>query len=214
MVSYADLTDRAAVEWAMAEFDRLGRDAFLYQYGYGEAKEYFLVAEDRRYDSKAIFGVAYQQQHGVAVAHDDIHGGKNAAAGRLAELGFDVEGIDDESGRRSFETFDEALKHYRIPLENLPIIRDFLAERDFVEFYIPKSGSYIAAVPAEGIMKAYIHSGYIWHRVAKGVGEEIELPVNRIRDGGYWRKTKHERPTKLCPNHFVELPANGVCPYC
>jgi len=214
MVSYADLTDRTAVEWAMSEFDRLGREEFLHQYGYGEAKEYFVVVEDRRYDSKAIFGAAYQRQHGAAVAHDEINGGKNAAVGRLAELGFDIEGIDDESGRKSFQTFDEALKHYRIPLENLPTVREFLATRHYVEFYIPKSGSYIAAVPAEGVKKAFIHSGYIWHRVAKGEGEEIELPVKRIRDGGYWRSAKRERPTELCPDHFVELPANGVCPYC
>ncbi len=215
MVSYDALTDRAAVEWAMSEFDRLGRDTFLHEYGFGEAKDYFLVTESgSRYDSKAIFGVAYRRQHGVAVSRDEFSGGKAGAAGRLAELGFDIEGIDEKSGRRTFGTFDEALTHYRIPIENLPLIRDFLAGRRFSEFYIPKSGSYIAAVPEEGIKKAFIHSGYIWHRVASGVGETIELPVNRVRDGGYWRNAKHDRPRELCPTHFTELPTNGVCPYC
>lgn len=214
MLSYADLTDRGSVVWAMAEFDRLGRNAFLQAYGYGEAKEYFVVTENGRYDSKAIFAAAYQRQHGVSVAHDEVSGGKHAAAGRLAELGFTVEGIDDRSGRKTFETFEEALNHYRMPLENLPVVREFLAGRDFKEFYIPKSGSYIAAVPEDGVRKAFIHSGYIWHRVERGVGEEIELPVNRIRDGGYWRSVRPERPKELCEVHFVELPASGHCPYC
>lgn len=53
VISYADLSDRAAVEWAMTEFDRLGRAAFLKKYGYGEAREYFLVTDTGRYDSKA-----------------------------------------------------------------------------------------------------------------------------------------------------------------
>lgn len=40
MVSYADLTDRAAVESALEEFDTLGRWTFLDKYGYGAAREY------------------------------------------------------------------------------------------------------------------------------------------------------------------------------
>lgn len=214
MVSYAELTDRASVESAMAEFDQIGRDAFLQKYGYGEAKEYFVVTESGRYDSKAVFGAAYELQHGVAVAHQEISGGRNGAAGRLAELGFDIEGIDDQTGRRTFDSFEEALQHYRIPFENLPMIREFLAGRRFTEYYIPSSGSYIAAVPEDGVTKAFIHSGYIWHRVAKGEGAEIELPINRIRSGGYWRSAKPDRPKDLCQTHFVELPSSGVCPYC
>jgi len=214
MVSYADLTDRTAVEWAMAEFDRLGRDTFLHNYGYGEAREYFLVTEDGRYDSKAIFGAAYQRQHGVAVSYDEISAGKAGAAGRLAELGFDVEGVDDKTGRQTFRSFDEALLHFRIPLENLPTVREFLAGRAFTEFYIPRSGAYIAGVPADGVNKAFIHSGHIWHRVAKGVGEDIELPINRHRNGGYWRNAKRDRPKEVCQTHFVELPSSGTCPYC
>ena len=213
-MSYSDLTDRAAVEWAIEEFDRLGREVFLERYRYGEAKEYFLVTDEGRYDSKAILAAAYEKQHRVAVASDEISGGKHGAAGRLAELGYVIEGIDDKAGRRTFATFDEALNHYRIPVENLPRVREFLADRSYVEFYIPKSGSYIAAVPEDGANKAFIHSGYIWHRVAKGLGEMVELPVNSLRDGGYSRSARRDRPKDLCSVHFTELPASGICPYC
>lgn len=65
MVSYSDLTDRAAVNWAISEFDRLGRKAFLKRYGYGEARQYFVVVNGSLYDSKAIFGAAYERQYGL-----------------------------------------------------------------------------------------------------------------------------------------------------
>lgn len=92
MVSYSDLTDRAAVRWAVSEFDRLGRDAFLERFGFGVAREYFLVVNGSLYDSKAIFAAAYERQHGVPVSSKEISGGKGGAAGRLVQLGFEVQG--------------------------------------------------------------------------------------------------------------------------
>lgn len=92
MVSYSGLTDRASVNWAVAEFDRLGRDAFLKRFGFGVAREYFLIVNGSLYDSKAIFAAAYERQHGVSVSAKEISGGKGGAAGRLVELGFEVQG--------------------------------------------------------------------------------------------------------------------------
>lgn len=140
MVSYADLTDPRAVEVALEEFDQLGRWTFLEKYGFGEARDYFLVTDTGRYDSKAIFAAAYEAQHGLPVSNTDISGGKNGAAKRLQELGFVVEGLDDERGRRTFTTFDAALREFRIPMENLPRIREHLARFEFREAYIPRSG--------------------------------------------------------------------------
>ncbi|MDQ1125042.1 hypothetical protein QE428_000075 [Microbacterium sp. SORGH_AS 505] len=214
MVAYAELTDVAAVERALEEFDRLGRHAFLQKYGYGEAREYFLVTESGRYDSKAIFAAAYEYQHGIAVSNDEIHGGRGAAASRLADLGFDIEGLDDSQNRRTFATFDEALAEFRIPLENMSAVRDFLSQHRYREFYIPRSRTYIAGVPYEGDQKAFFHSGYIWHRVGKGVGQTIELPVNRLRDGGGSRNSKAEARVSFCPDCSMQLPASGACAYC
>jgi hypothetical protein len=45
---------REGVLAAVAEFDEIGREAFLEKYGFGEARSYFLVINGRRYDSKAI----------------------------------------------------------------------------------------------------------------------------------------------------------------
>jgi len=81
-----------AVRQALDEFDRLGRDAFLRRHGFGRAKTYYLVENGRRYDSKAIAGVA----HGYAVPAEGplsrrrFSGGEVAAARYLRALGFMV----------------------------------------------------------------------------------------------------------------------------
>ena len=95
-MSLADLTPEA-VRQAIAEFDRLGRESFLSTYGFGEAREYFLVHNGQAYDSKAIAGVAHQYLPGQgALTSDEFSGGENAAAGRLRELGFDIRGPNEQ----------------------------------------------------------------------------------------------------------------------
>ncbi|GAB3173349.1 hypothetical protein [Streptomyces incanus] len=47
---------RSAVLQAVAEYDRLGRDAFLERYGFGPSRSYLLEIDGKEYDSKAIVG--------------------------------------------------------------------------------------------------------------------------------------------------------------
>jgi 5-methylcytosine-specific restriction protein B len=54
---------REAIERAIAEYDDLGRDAFLSKHGFGRATAYALRVEGREYDPKAIAGVAYGIDH-------------------------------------------------------------------------------------------------------------------------------------------------------
>src|SRR4051812_3867923 len=50
--------NREDVLKAVAEFDEIGREAFLEKYGFHEATKHYLVVNGRRYDSKAILGAA------------------------------------------------------------------------------------------------------------------------------------------------------------
>jgi hypothetical protein len=95
-MSLSELTSPTAVRKAIAEFDRLGQELFLRKYRFGPARSYFLIYEGRRYDSKAIAGVAhdYQFPERGPLKLDEFSGGKEGAASRLSELGFDVEGIE------------------------------------------------------------------------------------------------------------------------
>lgn len=81
------------VERAIAEFDRLGRDEFLAQFGFGRARGYFLIRQGRRYDSKALVGVAhgYDRPDLGALLPQDFSGGEATVARALEALGFRVE---------------------------------------------------------------------------------------------------------------------------
>jgi len=93
-MSLAKLQSRAAVEAAIEEFDRVGRDYFLEKYGFGRSREYMLhdSTTGKLYDSKAIVGAAY----GYAFPDEgplraaDFSGGEATVERVLADLGFQV----------------------------------------------------------------------------------------------------------------------------
>ncbi|HET9216649.1 MAG TPA: HNH endonuclease signature motif containing protein [Terriglobia bacterium] len=88
----SDLTETSAVEKAIAEFDGIGRDAFLEKYGFGRAKNYFLQREEKLYDSKAIAGAAIGFQFPTAgpLTHGDFSGGEKTVSEKLTALGFEM----------------------------------------------------------------------------------------------------------------------------
>jgi 5-methylcytosine-specific restriction enzyme A len=91
-ISVVTLSDVTAigVRAAVAEFDRLGRDAFLRSTGFGRARAYYLEHDGRLYDSKAIVGYAHGISAGTPLGPGDFSGGDKTVAQRLAALGFKV----------------------------------------------------------------------------------------------------------------------------
>ena len=87
---------RRGVMLAIEEYEQLGKHAFLSRYEYGAATRYYLVYNDRKYDSKAIVGAAYNHDNpkcGLLRRTDlKLNGGvgKNRTATVLRDLGFDV----------------------------------------------------------------------------------------------------------------------------
>jgi hypothetical protein len=76
---------------AMQEYDRLGREAFLEKYGFGQARSYLLVHDGKTYDSKAIAGAAHGFLPGrSALSAADFSGGDATVGRLLANLGFEV----------------------------------------------------------------------------------------------------------------------------
>ena len=76
------------VERAMVEFDRLGREAFLAQFGFVQERGYFLIRGERRYDFKAIVGAfhGYDRPDLGPLGPQDFTGGVATAARRLESL--------------------------------------------------------------------------------------------------------------------------------
>lgn len=88
----SQLTSRDAVIRAIREYDRIGKAAFLKKYGFGEARSYFLIHDEKEYDSKAIAGVAYKNQFGTLLTAADFSGGHATVQKKLNSLGFVVRG--------------------------------------------------------------------------------------------------------------------------
>jgi len=84
---------RESILKAIREYDSLGRDRFLQRYGFGPSKSYFLVHGGKRYDSKAIVGVAYGYEnpsHGP-LKSQEFSGGRETVKPCLESLGFEVQ---------------------------------------------------------------------------------------------------------------------------
>jgi hypothetical protein len=96
MPNARDVTSREAVLAAMAEFDRIGREAFLSKYGFGPAREYVVAWNGAEYDSKALLGAAYVHQFpgGAPLRSDDFSGGDETTR-VLERLGFQVRSLAD-----------------------------------------------------------------------------------------------------------------------
>lgn len=93
----SDVTSRDAVLAAMAEFDQMGREAFLAKYGFGSSREYVVVENGRQYDSKALLGAAYSHQFdGRARLRSADFSGGDETRRVLERLGFQVRSIADD----------------------------------------------------------------------------------------------------------------------
>lgn len=94
MAIHDNLT-REHILQSIAECDDMGRDAFLERYRFGSARRYFLVHNGKRYDSKAIVGVAHKFATGHALertGNKTFFGGKPIRRA-LEKLGFEMEVI-------------------------------------------------------------------------------------------------------------------------
>ena len=83
---------RKAVLQAIEQFDRCGREDFLKRYGFKAASQYMLKHNGRRYDSKAIIGVAhgYDQRGAKPLTSSEFSGGAATVQKNLRRLGFDI----------------------------------------------------------------------------------------------------------------------------
>lgn len=97
-MAISDLSSREAVLAAIAEYDRIGQEAFLAKYGFGPAREYALVQDGKRYDSKAIAGAAhsYQFPDQGPLRSEEFSGGSQTTR-VLRPLGFDIQAVSGGS---------------------------------------------------------------------------------------------------------------------
>lgn len=91
-MSIREITAEAVLD-AITEHNRIGAAAFRQRYGFGQARTYTLVHEDREYDSKAIVGVAHGYLPGKEVLRPaDVSSDMETVVEVLQSLGFKVKG--------------------------------------------------------------------------------------------------------------------------
>ena len=78
------------VREAVEKFKKIGRGRVLKEYGFRKARTCWLFYEGRKYDSKAIIGVAYRIANGHPLAPKDFSGG-DPVLKKLRELGFECQ---------------------------------------------------------------------------------------------------------------------------
>ncbi len=88
--TWKDVNNPESIWKAIRRCDEMGRDNFLTYYGYGMATKYALMANGKRYDPKAILGVAYGYEFNCE--HLPPHKVKKAKErqNKFLKLGFDV----------------------------------------------------------------------------------------------------------------------------
>lgn len=108
-MSLSLLTDPAAVEAAIDEYDALGGENFRRQYGYGKARNLFVIRSGTLYDSKAIAGVAVGKQHPERgpLKPDEFSGGDQTVRKTLEGLGFAVWSSDETAAYGSVEALEQ-----------------------------------------------------------------------------------------------------------
>lgn len=117
-MSLADLSSREAVLEAMREYDELGRDAFLQKYGFEAARRYFVEHDGKRYESKAIAGVAVGKQHPDRgpLKSNEFTGGVGSVGRKMDQLGFhliDLLGESDDERETFAELILEAMRLFK-----------------------------------------------------------------------------------------------------
>jgi 5-methylcytosine-specific restriction protein A len=95
-MTVSQVTSPEAVRAAAREFDALGEDAFLYEYGFGPASDSAVVIDGRLYPARALLGAAHGHQYPeIGPLTDGDFGGLSETAATLSELGFEVRGLGD-----------------------------------------------------------------------------------------------------------------------
>ncbi|QDX26731.1 HNH endonuclease [Sphingomonas suaedae] len=89
-MSLANLTSEAVLK-AIAEYDDIGKAAFLANYGFADAKRYWIIQDGQRYPSKAIASAAHKHIDGHPLSAPAFSGGEGHVVRKLRQLGFEVE---------------------------------------------------------------------------------------------------------------------------
>jgi len=176
-------------------------------------------------------GVVVESGWGSPVELGSIEGPRTPYSPESTEDGMMLSGEQGGVGSMAEKTFhryvdlDDALEDKKIPLENRPIIRAFVATIGCAKF--ESTTSYIKATrrqPGPDLNIAYgWTTGFATREEAQAAGGTdvwpwgrrwgITHPVHMLREGGGARRAPLTSE-RFCPRCNMELPLAGGCPDC
>lgn len=118
--------------------------------------------------------------------------------------------------REYFASLEDALREYKIPVENHAKIREVAASLAYDQVYIPRqSRPYIALATDAGVV-AYVNWGRVDLKREDGGYDQVVLSTHGQfgpRAGGR-RRGHPDEYREVCPFCFTQMPATGVCDTC
>ena len=129
-------------------------------------------------------------------------------------LVFEAEQVPSE--RVYFASFEEALGQLAPPLENVPRIREVVAELDFDTIYIPVNSNYYVGLYSKSLNRniAYVNRGKVDIHAADGTWLQVALPISMVRDRGGTRRVSASSGRGVCLECNYELSPSGQCTNC
>jgi 5-methylcytosine-specific restriction protein A len=200
MARLSELTDRSAIDAAVAEFTLLGRAAFLEKYGFAESKVYFARVGDQLIDSKPLVAASWGIQHPnlPPLSVEDFSGGPADTGRALRRLGVDLVTRAQLQPPRLGASFRDRTAIYDVYGGNKQagIIR--LPGDEFVSVFSDAEGPYADDPPTLAEPFGYRGEGLVGpHRVTVGGNALLEgarLSASPVR---FWYRPRGEPFTFL-----------------
>jgi 5-methylcytosine-specific restriction protein A len=173
-----DITRNAVLE-AIGNCDRLGQDSFLERYGFDHARQYLLVHDGKRYDSKAIVGAAHGFLPGERPLTAGEFSGGEATVGRLLRrLGFTVQVGDAPTAERLVQLLSKLQVYWRdgLPALYQPITLLWAFGRAFDDE--PRLASW--AQTRQQVSDLFDRYGRPWE------GNRVYYPIAALHGAGVW----------------------------
>jgi 5-methylcytosine-specific restriction enzyme A len=196
-----DIT-RDSVLDAIEEYDRLTRESFLERYGFDRARQYLLVHDSKRYDSKAIVGAAHGFLPGARpLAASEFSGGEATVGRLLRKLGFTVQVGEALSAERLVRILSKLHVYWRdgLPALYQPITLLWAFGRAFDDE--PRLASW--AETRQQVSDLFDRYGRPWE------GDRVYYPIGALHGAGLWEldavpETVPSAHGSSIPQHWFE----------
>lgn len=193
MGSLNEITDQNAVNQALAEFLALGRNSFLAKYGLQPSRDYFVVHDGVKVDSKPLLSVAYGYQFPQRgpLSTESFRGGVGGVLKTLERLGLTVVTAAQETPPQLGDTYPNRTALYDTYGGNkmAGIIR-FPGE-DVVNIFSDAEGPYVDDPPSLASSFGYRGEGLTGpQRVETGGNALLEKAMQDSVAARYWYRPK------------------------